>query len=174
MKQFRLRTILMIVLLWLAAGLVLAQDEGGPEQVGLRPDAPTYAVHGPYWVGTQTFTIEDGLDPVAIRVWYPALNPSGALEATTYTMHWDKFAFDWFDSSGTSAIAGHALVDAQPDAGTSYPLVVFSHGYATESVFYAWLAEHLASYGFVVIAPDHEEIADGSFSDIARSTIVRP
>jgi predicted dienelactone hydrolase len=175
MKVFRLRTIFMIVLLVFTSGLVLAQNEDGPAQVGLRPDAPTYAVHGPYWVGTQTFTIEDALDPVAIRIWYPALNPNSALEATTYTMHWDKFVFGGFDSSGTSAIAGHALVDAQPDTGSApYPLVVFSHGYASEPVFHSWLAEHLASYGFVVIAPDHEELADGGFSDIARATIVRP
>jgi predicted dienelactone hydrolase len=175
MKLFRLDTILMIVLLCLATGMVLAQDEGGPAQVGLGPDAPTYALHGPYWVGTQTFTIDDALDPVAIRVWYPALNPDGALEAITYTMHWDKFVFDGFDSSETSAIAGHALVDAQPDTGSApYPLVVFSHGFGVESVFMAWFAEHLASYGFVVMAPDHEEIADPTFSDFARSAIVRP
>ena len=31
----------------------------GPPQVGIRPDAPPYALHGPYWVGTQSFVGED-------------------------------------------------------------------------------------------------------------------
>jgi predicted dienelactone hydrolase len=164
-----------LLLLVLSSTPIAAQDQDDPMRVGLRPDAPTYAMHGPYRVGTQTFIIEDALDPVEVRVWYPALNLDGAAQATTYTMHWGKFVFDWFDSSGTSAIAGRALLDAQADATAApYPLVVFSHGYGVESVFFAWLVEHLASYGFVVIAPDHKEIADATFSDFPRSTIIRP
>ena len=37
----------------------LAAQEATPEPVGLRPDAPTYALHGPYWVGTREFVIPD-------------------------------------------------------------------------------------------------------------------
>src|SRR5690606_39358615 len=44
-----------------------------PPAVGLRPDAPTYALHGPYWVGTQEFVLEGEDNPSEIRVWYPAL-----------------------------------------------------------------------------------------------------
>ncbi len=34
-----------------------AQEGPKPEAVGLRPDAPPYAVNGPYWVGIQDFPI---------------------------------------------------------------------------------------------------------------------
>jgi predicted dienelactone hydrolase len=40
-------------------------------------------------------------------------------------------------------------------ADAPYPLVVFSPGLTGWRQAYAYLAEHLASYGFVVITPDH-------------------
>ncbi len=165
---------LVLLLLLLSAYSVLAQEANGPAPVGLRPDAPTYALHGPYWVGTGTFVIEDPTDPIEVRVWYPALNPNGAPEAITYVAHWDKYQYEGLDSSIPTDIAGRALADAEVDVSAApYPLVVFSHGSGTEPVFYAWIEEHLASYGFVVIAPDHKEIVDATTSDFPRTTIVR-
>jgi predicted dienelactone hydrolase len=147
-----------------------AQDEPlVPEPVGLRPDAPTYALHGPYWVGTQEFVLEGETNPHDIRVWYPALNPTEEVASITYTISWIKYGFDV-----TSDIAGNALADGAPDTNAApYPLIVFSHGYGSESILYAWLVEHLASYGFVVIAPDHQESTDEA-SGLVRTTIVRP
>lgn len=146
-----------------------AQEPYIPLPLGLRPDAPTYALHGPYWVGTQSFTIEGQDNPSDIRVWYPALNPNGAAESITYTISWMKYQLD-----STSDIAGHAIADAPPDMSAApYPLVVFSHGYGTESIWYAWLVEHLASYGFVVVAPDHKE-SSAEDDALVRTTIVRP
>ncbi len=173
MKRQALFLVLLLLLL-LSSHSVLAQDETGPAPVGLRPDAPTYALHGPYWVGTSTFVIEDSANPIEVRAWYPALNPDGAAEAITYMMHWDKYQFEGLDSSIPTDIAGRALADAEVDASAApYPLVVFSHGSGTEPVFYAWLVEHLASYGFVVIGIDHEEIVDATGYDFPRTTIVR-
>ena len=34
-----------------------AGAQEGPPQVGLRPDAPPYALHGPYWVGNRELVI---------------------------------------------------------------------------------------------------------------------
>ncbi|MBZ0281958.1 MAG: hypothetical protein K8L97_14550 [Anaerolineae bacterium] len=147
-----------------------AQDTVVPPQVGLRPDAPTYALHGPYWVGVRSFVIEGETNPQDLRVWYPALNPEGAAEAITYVISWKKYQMD-----SSSEIAGHALADAAPDLNTApYPLVVFSHGWGSEDIFYAWLVEHLASYGFVVIGPDHQEFTDETSSDLVRTTVDRP
>ena len=99
-----------------------------------------------------------------------ALNPDGAAEATTYVISWAKYQMD-----SSSDIAGHALVDAAPDTTAApYPLVVFSHGWGSEDIFYAWLVEHLASYGFVVVGPDHQEFTDETSSDLVRTTVDRP
>jgi hypothetical protein len=49
-----------------------------PAPVGLRPDAPEYAKHGPFWVGYQALVIDEGTDhPLDAGLWYPALNPQG-------------------------------------------------------------------------------------------------
>jgi len=168
-RYFELVAVLALFLL-VCISPVLAQNQDLPLPAGLRPDAPAYALHGPYWVGTQSLVIEDEENPLNVRVWYPALNPEAAAEIITYTISWMKYQVD-----ATSDIAGHALADAAPDAGAApYPLVVFSHGLGTESIFYAWLVEHVASYGFVVIAPDHWEFTDETSSDLVRTTVVRP
>jgi predicted dienelactone hydrolase len=166
---------LVILCLMLGSAVVIpiaAQETTpvAPPQVGLRPDAPTYALHGPYWVGTQSFALEGEDNPQTVRVWYPALNPEGAAEATIYVISWAKYQLD-----STSDIAGRALLDAAPDLNAGpYPLVVFSHGLGTEDIFYAWLVEHLASYGFVVIGPNHQEFTDETSSDLVRTTVDRP
>ncbi len=119
-----------------------------------RPDAPTYGVRGPYAVGVRDFVIEgkEGERPIPVSVWYPALNPDSRPEAVTYMLDFDNPDFPDF------AVAGRALRDAAPNpSGGPYPLVVHSHGYWQFRQASVWLTEHLASYGFVVIAGDHED-----------------
>jgi len=154
---------------------VTAQEGPKPEAVGLRPDAPPYALHGPYWVGTRDHMIGGDEHPLALTVWYPAINSDGAVESITY--HFDataKLPFklpEWYDP----IVLGHALADAPPESsGGPYPLVVFSHGFGGYRQSAAYMLEHLASYGFVVIAPDHHEVWDPEQSDIADSTVERP
>jgi hypothetical protein len=162
MNPRKLFVVLLIAALALPALLILpsvdAQEGPKPEAVGLRPDAPPYALHGPYWVGTRDYMIGGDGHPLALTVWYPALNPDGAEESITY--HIDtaaKLPFelpDWYES----IVLGHALADAPPDvSGGPYPLVVYSHGFGIYRQSAAYMLEHLASYGFVVIAPDHHE-----------------
>jgi predicted dienelactone hydrolase len=152
----------------------LAQDENPPQ--GLRPDAPPYAVHGPFAVGTRQFIIDSDADSLLpLWAWYPAMNPDGQPESVIYTaqVKWEPapdFATEFY---------GHALQDALPDtSGGPYPLLVFSPGYGTNSSFYSNMLEHLASYGFVVLSPDHREgvylTSDNPMSDMPMSSIGRP
>jgi predicted dienelactone hydrolase len=115
----------------------------GSQVAQARPDAPSYAKHGPFAVGTMDITIQSATRPLTATVWYPALNPTSAEEKNTY--HY-----------GAYPVEGHALLNAAPDGSKGpYPLIVFSHGNGglrLQSLFYT---EHLASYGFVVISADH-------------------
>jgi len=121
-------------------GLLNASPSAAQSQ---RPDAPTYARHGPFAVGTFDIKIDDPLRPLTATVWYPALNPTKVAEAVTY--HY-----------GAYAISGNALLNAAPDASQGpYPLIVFSHGNNGLRLQSLFLTEHLASYGFVVISADH-------------------
>ena len=167
--------LLIVVCFSIVAAPVLAQDAPTPEPVGLRPDAPEYALHGPYWVGTQTLVGEDVDGPLDMRVWYPALNPTGVESDMTYVMHWKAEGLGLTYDQTLVNIAGYALADAEVDlSGAPYPLLVFSHGHNSESPFYAWLLEHVASYGFVVIAPDHKEQNTPGWEDGPRTTLARP
>ncbi|MBK7918022.1 MAG: hypothetical protein IPJ94_17540 [Chloroflexi bacterium] len=54
--------------------------------------------------------------------------------------------------------ASYAVPDAATDlANGPYPLVILSPGFAISASGYGWLADHLASHGFVVLAPEHDE-----------------
>ncbi len=165
-------TLILIVVL-LTTSLVFAQDSK-PEAVGIRPDAPTYALHGPFWVGAQDFKIEDSKRPIPLTVWYPALNPNQAREEIIYSdiiIKWDAN----LPKEVTPTLIGHAIQDASPDmTGGSYPLVIISPGYGEFRPRYAYLAEHLASYGFVVMVPDHVEFWTPEVPDLWKDTINRP
>lgn len=170
-KMFTTLLVAALVVLALASATSVTAQEG-PPQVGIRPVAPPYALHGPYWVGVRDFVIGEGTErPLEVSVWYPALNPDGLEEAVDYQILFKLRA----DPTIPGVIAGHALRDAAPDmTAAPYPLVVFSHGYTTNRQTYAYLTEHLASYGFVVIAVDYIELYDDDFTDNANGIVQRP
>jgi predicted dienelactone hydrolase len=145
--SFVLMSVLLVISILPLA--VTAQEGDEPQATGLRPDAPAYGVHGPYPVGTMEFVIEDTRHPLPITLWYPALNPDGAEEIVSY-------AVDLGEGLPPVTVNGHALLDAEPDfAAGPFPLVIFSHGNAMFRTEAVYLTEHLASYGFAVIAVNH-------------------
>jgi predicted dienelactone hydrolase len=168
MMSYRLRTVFILVVVLLSLSAVSAQG-GTPDAVGLRPDAPPYALHGPYWVGTMGFAAETDYHPTTVAVWYPALNPDGAEEAITYRQSPTIFGNE-------TLIPGYALENAPPDAtGGPYPLVIFSHGNRGLRFITAYLSEHLASQGFVVMSIEYADSAAVTTSvDTDLSNYTRP
>lgn len=57
---------------------------------------------------------------------------------------------------GNLGIAGQPGVVYTPESGLSLPAVAFGHGWLTGAANYRALLEHVASWGFVVAAPDTE------------------
>jgi chlorophyllase len=45
------------------------------------------------------------------------------------------------------------LLIAMPSEAGEFPLLVFVHGYLLSNSFYSQLIQHIASHGFIVIAP---------------------
>jgi predicted dienelactone hydrolase len=158
-----LSIVLMIVLALGLLPAVQAQEGPKPEAVGFRPDAPAYALHGPYWVGTREFVIDEGGErPLPVTAWYPALNPEGVEGFIDYNQYYPYLA------GLDPAMQGQALQNAAPDvSGTPYPLVVYSHGSMAMRDNSYWLLEHMASYGLVVLAPDHPGDAMGDYFAMA-------
>jgi predicted dienelactone hydrolase len=128
----------LITLILLCLFLPVASAQAAP-----RPDAPKYAKRGVFAVGTREFKIDDKVRPLVGTIWYPALKAADQKEETTYT-------------AGLLSDKGFAIRDAQPDTKNGpYPLIIFSHGYMGLRLQSLWYTEHLASYGFVVMAVDH-------------------
>ena len=150
-----------------------AAPEPSPPQGGLRPDAPEFAKHGPFWVGYKSLVIGAGSDrPLEAGLWYPAFNPRGAKEEITYPI---KLKIPLDPTDAPVVAYGHALQDAAVDpSGGPYPLVIFSHGFSTNAVWYNTLLEHYASHGFIVLAPEHIEQFDPESSDAWKASIDRP
>jgi predicted dienelactone hydrolase len=128
-----------------------------------------YASPGAHPVGVRRVAPETtALD---LTVWYPASTRAGTDPPMTYS-----YALTVLDPRFSTALAtfeGRAVLDAAPDArGGPYPLVVLSSGFAITPESYAWLAEHLASYGMVVVAPRHAETLDPR--NLWRAAIDRP
>ena len=134
-----------------------------PEPVGRCADAPLYARHGPYWVGARECMVKDAPAGRSLpaTLWYPALNPKGLKESDTVTMDNRPLG------GRVWTFEGHALQDAAPDpTGGPYPLVVFSHGDPGTRADAVPYMEHLASYGFMVLAADHGPTAMYRLEDL--------
>jgi len=101
----------------------------------------TVAPDGPYKIGVRIESIQMQDRVANALVWYPA-RPGTAAEPYIYN----------------TRVKGHAVLDALPNADAApYPLIVFSHGMGGCAPQHVFFNENLASYGYVVIAPDHDE-----------------
>ena len=138
--------------------------------VELHANQAPYSANGPFQVGVRTQEISANT-PFEIMVWYPGLaNTSDNSISYNYEIKMQK-------PLGRVAIAtyeGHAVFDAPFDLSMApYPLVILSPGFSIGVSSYGWLAEHLASYGFVVISPDHSETLDPE-NELWQAAIARP
>lgn len=104
--------------------------------------------------------------PVNVHLWYPAPDPqncqsgdgnSQGCPPSVYTSRlngvpllpqWDPLS--WTIGS-TQAFEELPVSSAQP----SYPVIIFSHGNLGNAIEYVYTLEALASFGFIVAAPDH-------------------
>jgi predicted dienelactone hydrolase len=112
-----------------------------PEPAGEEPTpapAPSYAEPGPWPVGTRQQTVvgTDGLE-LLVQVWYPAQAEGAA------TVTYDGL------------LPGGAYEGVAADCAEPHPLLAFSHGYGGVRYQSPFFTEHLASHGYVVVAPDH-------------------
>jgi predicted dienelactone hydrolase len=94
--------------------------------------------------------------PSPLTIWYPAITDGRGPQEITYA--YEIKLPGLFSSLTIASFTGQAFPEAGYDLNNGpYPLVILSPGFALGGSSYAWLAEHLATYGFVVIAPEHQE-----------------
>jgi predicted dienelactone hydrolase len=158
----------------------VAPTAAGPAYPGeVRPDAPALSARGQYAVGVRTLTLvrKDVLDiakaaattpvptvlprydrPLTVEVWYPATLMAGQAQTTMYQDSLGSGPGDPKRPVVPFMFPGQASRDAVPNqTGGKYPLVIFSHGYPGSRYLMSYLAENLASKGYVVASIDHTD-----------------
>lgn len=134
-----------------------AGDSGAPDGSG-RPAgacaAAPYAASGPFVAGVTTVT----LDGSTVELWYPAdPGAEAGLPRDVYDMR------DWLPAESRPRIPADAptrfesIAYRDLDASTAgpFPIVLFSHGLGGYRMQSTFLTAHLATWGFVVAAPEH-------------------
>ncbi len=144
------------------------EDEASPD---LRASVWDPSERGPWPVGIRTAELYDAERErtFSVDVWYPAALDAPGGVPNEYTM----------PVLTTLKLPSTALRDAVGAEG-QWPLVLFSHGFGGIRFQTFFMTEHLASHGFVVVAPDHPGNTFGEFSRldddeaILQSSIDRP
>ncbi len=109
---------------------------------------PDFSMRGPFAVGAIASEIPSHLDPIEpgrrlpTEIWYPALAPG----PTTSAPH--------PDAPHPLGLRHRASIGLAPNPSPA-PLIAFSHGNSGMRQQSTFLTTHLASWGFVVVAPDH-------------------
>ena len=108
---------------------------------------------GPHPVGVYASTVVDTRRDgrtLPVEVWYPADESHRGQDQDRATMDLVRIPIP-----GGATTKQSAVRDARPAELQPLPLVVFSHGHAGYRFASTFLTTHLASHGFVVVAPDH-------------------
>jgi len=159
-------------------------DSALPAVAAVAPPAPSVSGHtsaplywpsdqrGPYAVGVTTIYLTDderfeiwGMRDreLPLEIWYPSTGRGGHLNTLPDMVgeipDWGMAAFqaiygDSFDELWGVTTTAYRDAEVLP-AGAPYPVIVFSHGLMAIRFQNFTLCEHLASHGFIVVAPDH-------------------
>ncbi|MBK6288911.1 MAG: alpha/beta fold hydrolase [Pseudomonadales bacterium] len=123
---------IVVILVLIVAGLALAWNFSEPPPLPEESISVTVLANGPYEVGTHEYTLADASRPTQANKEFP-----GAPRRTLHTRAWFPL-----DSDGKNL----------PDQ--ALPLIVYSHGFFGNSEEPRYLAEYLASHGYLVVAAD--------------------
>lgn len=116
---------------------------------------------GPYSVSVKIARFDFEGRSIPLMIWYPKPDPAD-----------DGYIYNT-KIKGTAKLEDPAL-----DKNAPYPLIIFSHGIGECGNMSVYFTENLASFGYVVAAPDHKDSAmchiegepDISFMEMSRAS----
>ena len=146
-------------------------------------DAPELARLGDAGVGVLSVNLDIGVVPspegkapaerrLSAWLWYPS---AGAASAAPRELARDIRAHAWrplANSPVRVAVPSVAQPDAPLQPGGRLPVVLISHGLLNWATAFNYLAEHLASRGYVVLAMEHDD--EGASNPLAAALLLRP
>lgn len=113
--------------------------------------AMAFTEAGPYPVGVTTLQIEGG--PM-VEVWYPGAEGTDGQDSYDVRDFVPAAVKDLLQGDVDATFAYTAGRDAAVADGV-FPVVLFSHGFSGMRLQSTFLTSHLASWGMVVVSPDH-------------------
>ncbi len=94
-----------------------------------------------------------------MEVFYPVDREAVSVDAVAYAYTpeevWGPLVGLFPPEELSPTTVSDAWVDAPASPSGPFPVVVFSHGWGSERFFYSFHNAHLASWGYVVAAPEH-------------------
>ncbi len=108
-------------------------------------------MRGPHPVGVTSLELVDpdrGGRRIPLELWYPATPAFAGKDLAADTL-------DLYLLFGGFKVPQDAVRDATPLLSEPRPVVLFSHGFAGHRRQSTFLCTHLASHGYLVVAPDH-------------------
>ena len=142
-------------------------DPGTTADASTGEPAIDYTQPGPHPVGNARFVVPNGDRDLLVELWYPADATTADAAAAGHPIADfvpagpDRDAFDGLLAALSPAgklgtrLQTRSALDAKPAAGGPWPTLAFSHCYNCVRFSTFSVAEHLASHGFLVAAPDH-------------------
>lgn len=121
--------------------------------------------------------------PIPISIWYPAAEPLRNAEPISFADFFSvgedelediintilqEFGSDAVDITIPDKQVA-SILDAPLNESGRWPVIFFSHGAGGVRFQSLFLTEHLASHGYIVVAPDHE--GDATVSDIGGEIV---
>lgn len=169
-RRFAYVGLLVIAGLALLAGVWRVYGAATMVRSDVRGEAPSYGGLGPRGVGTRKAVVHAG-GSLPVTLWYPAPDDGRGEVRSSYA-----YPLKWFVRLDRVArVAGRARWNAPFDRSLGpRPLVVLSPGFTVPGSGYAWLAERLASHGFVVVALEHDEVMTERLEAFWRAAVTRP
>lgn len=163
-RRGRLVAVLALLMIPVVAACATSGDGGAPGSTGTTPGTPRtaatvdFSAPGPYQVGTTSLRV----GTTTAVVYYPA-DPEGLDRAPHLTSYSSGDAFGPELRALVAALVPELVqdipVDAYRDARVNregpFPVIVHSHGLGGFNLFGSHHFAQLASWGFVVAAPDH-------------------
>lgn len=152
--------------------LLAACGDSGSSNGGGAADDPTVA--GPYPVGVTRIELHDTARgrTLLTEVWYPADESARGLPAGSAASYLPP-GLGFLADNATIPLVAVRDVPVSPDA--PFPLVAFSHGSNGIRFQNSFQCEHLASHGYVVVAPDHQGNTFFDMSgNLAQLSVERP
>jgi len=144
--------------------------------------APDLSSLGEYTVGVQTISTTNSgqisakdfsskVDrTLTLEVWYPSQDTNSAVPTSYKNVTRSGQAIDLQGIAYRDSMPLKSLKSVPLENSDKFPLVVISHGYTGYRTIMFYLAQHLASHGYVVAAIDHTDSTNAEIDFINASS----